>query len=316
MNVFKHEIINDIVIIDGLSRSGKFYLGKIISGIQGLEYFIPNSEAERIIQINEAGTLTDHDAASLLTVAINEAIYSMAIGRNINMRFDDGSSILNSFEKDLYLRRQNIGSSGDNGLKTVTDNKRSSVIMLHQSLRTIDMIKSSMPKSKIINLRRHPIDLVYSWIKRGWGSRYGSDSLSFDAVYEHEKGLVPYYAKEWAEDYLSSNDYEKVIKSIVYMTEEESAVITSKQYDICCVYYDNLIEEPMHEVSKICTFLNRLPHASIYKTVETERRDTSFLSQREMKMKYISSGIQDKILFKKFVNLGMIYEENINKESE
>jgi len=314
MNIFNYEIINDdIVIIDGLTRTGKFYLGKIISGIQGLEYFISNSEAERIIMINIAGTLTDVDAASLLTLTINEAIYSMAIGRNINMRFDDGSSVLNSFEKDLYISRQKKGSSGDIGLKTVTDNKRSSVIMFHQSLSAINMIKRSMPKCKIINLRRNPIDLAYSWIKRGWGTRYGKDNLSFEAVYEHKNGLVPYFAKEWAEDYLSSNEYDKVVKSIVDLTEQESTVINSNQYDICCVYYDNLIEQPINEVNKICTFLNRLPHESIYKTIEIETRDIDFLSQREMRLNYISSGIQDKISFEKLVNLGKIYEENINK---
>jgi len=43
---------------------------------------------------------------------MNELIYSMAIGGKLNMRYDDDSSVLNSFEKDLYIKRQDKGYSG------------------------------------------------------------------------------------------------------------------------------------------------------------------------------------------------------------
>ena len=61
MDIMRHKCINDIVIIDGLTRSGKFYLGKIISGIQGLEYFINSSETERILAISKAGLLSKNN---------------------------------------------------------------------------------------------------------------------------------------------------------------------------------------------------------------------------------------------------------------
>jgi len=312
MNIVRSEIINDIVIIDGLTRSGKFYLGKLIAGIKGLEYFINNSEAERIIAINKTGTLADVDASSLLSIAINEAIYHMAIGRNLNMRFDDGSSILNSFEKEIYINRQNKGASGVDGLKTVTNYKRSSVFIFHQSLRSMSMIKRAMPKSKIVNIRRHPVDIAYSWIKRGWGRRYGNDNLTFEPTYHHKREVVPYFAVNWAEEYLASNEHDRVVKSIVHMTEEESSVIESKQYDICCIYYDNLIEQPNKEMSKICSFLNRHPHDSMSEIIASETKDVEFRSQRIMKMNYINSGIKDNIFFDRLLDLGKRYEENIN----
>ena len=92
--------INDIVIIDGLTRSGKFLLGKLVSSIDGLEYLNLCSELDRTIQKNKTGILRDIDASRNLVVAMNESIYNMAIGRNINMRYNDGSSIVNSFEKE------------------------------------------------------------------------------------------------------------------------------------------------------------------------------------------------------------------------
>jgi hypothetical protein len=313
VNIVKTKCINDIVIIDGLARSGKFYLGKLVAGINGLEYFINSSEVERIIQINKAGILKSTDASALLLIAMNESIYNMAIGRNINMRHDDGSSVLNSFEKELYINRQSEGVAGEASIKQIINQERSSVFILHQSLKSVDMVKAAAPHSKIINIRRHPVDLVYSWIKKGWGHRFVNDPLSFDLVLQHNGNTVPYFAINWADEYIASNEYDRVVKSIVYLIEEESRVIEGKRHDICFVYYDNLIKQPDKEMSKICTFLNRSPHESMAEIIEKERReDISFQSQMKMKMDYINSGVIDKLSFDKLLELGNRYEKNIN----
>jgi len=314
VNIVKNKCVNDVVIIDGLTRTGKFFLGKLVSSINGLEYFINSSEVERIIAISKSGTLIDADASALLVIAMNESIYSMAIGRNLNMRHDDGSSVLNSFEKELYINRQDKGHSGHKALNEITNQKRSSVFIMHQSLQSASVIKDAVPQSRIINLRRHPVDLVYSWIKRGWGKRYGSDLLSFEPVYYHNGSMVPYFAVEWADEYLASNEHDRVIKSIINLTEEESNVIESKKYDICCIYYENLVEQTHKEMGKICTFLNSSPHESMAKTIEREARYVDFQEQRKMKIDYISSGIEDKTSFEKLLNLGSEYENNINNE--
>ena len=313
MNIVKIKCINDIVIIDGIARSGKFYLGKLVAGINGLEYFINDSEMERILISNRLGLLTDYNASALLVIVMNEAIYNMAIGRNINMKHGDGSSVLNSFEKELYINRQNNTTAGESCVKGITSQKRSSVFILHQSLHSIDVVKKATPSSKIINIRRHPIDLAYSWIKRGWGYRFENDPLSFEHVCDYKGHPVPWFAINWADEYIASNEYDRVVKSIVHLTEEENRVIEGKRYDICFVYYDNLIKQPDKEMSKICTFLNRSPHESMAEIIEKERKeDISFQSKRKMKMEYINSGVIDKLSFDKLLELGNRYEKNIN----
>ena len=313
MNIFKNECLNDIVIIDGMARSGKFYLGKLISGIKDMEYFISSANIDTILALNIAGTLNDADATSLLVNSMNEEIYHLAIGRDLNMRHDDGSSILNSFEKGLYIDRQNKGLDGYDGLKKITDN-RLSVFILHQSLQLLGIVKGAAPKSKIINIRRHPIDLAYSWIKRGWGHRYGKDPLSFQPVYMHNGNPVPYFAVEWADEYIDSDEYDRVIKSIVYLTEKESHVINSQQSDICCIFYENLVKQADKEMGKIYDFLGRYPHESMDKIINRETRDIAFQEQRSMKIDYISSGADDKFSFDRLLDLGIVYDKNLNNE--
>ncbi len=311
MNILKNKCINDVVIIDGLTRSGKFYLGKLISGINGLEYFINSSEVERIIAINKSGTLSDSDASALIVVAMNESIYNMAIGRNLNMRHDDGSSILNSFEKELYIDRQDKGASGHCSIDKVIDCKRSSVFILHQSLESLDVVKSAAPKSKIINIRRNPVDLVYSWIKRGWGTRFVNDLLSFGPTYIYKHGVVPYFAVDWADDYLSSNEYECVIKSIIHLTESESSMVNEKRSDVCSIYYEKLVKNTHKEMGKICEFLGRKPNKIMSKIIEKETFDVDFESERVRKIDYIKSGVKNKILFDKLLDIEELYCKNI-----
>jgi hypothetical protein len=312
MTLHQHKCINDnIVIIDGLTRSGKFYLGKLMSGIKGLEYFISSSEIERIIIAGSTGITGKRDASALMALAVNEEVYNLAIGRNINLRPDDSSSILNSFEKKEYLVRQQ-GQSGWGAIKKNLESNRYSVFILHQSLQALEIIKGAITNPLIVNLRRHPVELAFSWVQRGWGHRYGSDPLAFEPVFQHADSLVPYFAIDWGDDYINGNEYDRVVKSIVHLTEKESSAIDNNIGEFCHIYYDNLVCDPDREIKKICEFLKKEPHDSLSTLFKKETRDTNFISDRSKKENQIYSNIEDKIYFEKLMLLSKAYENYIS----
>jgi hypothetical protein len=312
MKPYKHKCINDnIVIIDGLTRSGKFYLGKLLSSIRDLEYFINSSEIERIIIAGLTGITTKEDASALMALATNEEIYNRAIGRNMNLRPDDSSSILNSYEKENYYFRQE-NKTGWGAVKNILDSNRYSVFVLHQSLQALEIIKGAIPRPFIINLRRHPFELAFSWIHRGWGRRYGSDPLAFEPVFQHAESIIPYFAVDWGDEYLKGNEYDRVVKSIVYLTEKESNAIDGSEGEICHVYYDHLVINPKKEIEKICIYLNKEPHESISEVLKRETQDTNLISDREKKENQIYSNIKDKDSFDKLMALSKAYERFIS----
>jgi len=312
MTPHKPKCINDnIVILDGLTRSGKFYLGKLVSSIKGLEYFINSSEIERLIIAGSTGTISQESASALITVAVNEEIYNRAIGRNINLRPEDSSSILNSYEKEKYLVRQE-DQTGWDAVKKIIDVNRYSVFVLHQSLRALKIIIGAIPQPYIINLRRHPVELAFSWAQRGWGHRYGSDLLSFEPVFQHAESIIPYFAVDWGDEYLKGNEYDRVVKSIVYLTKNESNAIESYEGKMCHVYYDNLVCDPEKEIEKICDFLNKEPHGSLSEVLKKETRDTGFILDRKRKENQLYQNIKDKDSFNKLLDLSKAYEENMS----
>jgi hypothetical protein len=311
MKIYKNHCINNVVIIDGIARSGKFFLGKLISGINNLEYFISNSELERILINYKFGLLTQHNTEALFVIAINELIYNRSIGRNVNMKCGDGSSVMNSFESDLYINRQNSADSGDHVIKQLNSKNRSSVFILHQSLGVIDVINESIPSVKMINIQRDPLDLAYSWMKRGWGFRCGADPLSFDQVCDYKGSPVPDFAINWADEYLESNEYDRVVKSIVNLTKEENNILNDESNDICSIYYDNLLHRPEDEMHKIYNFIDHTPSEKMNEIIKREVRNNSTVGQEE-KIQYLNSGIEDRPYLEKLLELSNNYKHKLS----
>ena len=302
------------MIIDGLTRSGKFYLGKLMSSIIDLEYFINSSELERLIQAGVTRLISQESASTLMAIAFNEEIYRRAIGRDMNLRSDDSSSIHNSWEKEAYLARQE-SEPGWNAVKKILDSNRYSVFLLHQSLMALEIIKGAIANPYIVNIRRHPVDLVFSWVQRGWGHRYISgDPLCFEISYQHDTAdsCVPYFATDWSEEYFQANDYDRVVKSIIYLTEKESNAIDNCEDRMCHIYYDHLLSSPKEEISKVCAFLKKEPHLSMTKVLEKETRDQDILLSRSDKENQIYSNVKDKDSFEKLMSLSKAYEKCIS----
>lgn len=101
----KPTLVKKLVLIDGLSRAGKFFFGKIVSGFKKMEYYQYVSLLEHIPYVERLGGITEDAAISLLRVHIDEHAYNMRIGRNINLCYDDASSLYNSYEPNEYLKR-------------------------------------------------------------------------------------------------------------------------------------------------------------------------------------------------------------------
>ena len=325
MKLHKPKCINEnIVILDGLTRSGKFYLGKLLSGIIGLEYFFSSSEVERILVAGFTGVVSLESASALMAYAVNEEIYSKAIGRDMNLRSDDSSSILNSYEKEKYFaRREN--KPGWDAINKILDENRYSVFILHQSLMSSEIVKGAIPRPYILNIRRHPVDLAFSLLQRGWGRRYADgDLLTFEPTFQYADSFVPYFAIDWPEEYLQSNEYDRVVKSIVYLTEKESNAIANHEGMISHIYYDHLVCNPEKEIDKICAFLKKEPHDSIAKVIKeflreltidpsgSKSNDLNVISDRSDKEKQIYSNIKDKDSFEKLMSLSKVYEKYIS----
>lgn len=258
--VGKKEITDKILIIDGIARSGKFLLGNIISSFNQIEHVQHYPLMEIIPFLVSLKLIKENVAVSLLKTEIDMHIYDMYIGRNFNLRKNDMSSIYKSPFLKQYLgrcARENI----DNIVDEIKNSGRYSLFITHHLLCNAGIYFKIYPLFKMIYIRRHPVDLVYSWYKRGWGHRFGKDPLDFTPAIKGLNQPIPWFMHGKENKYENALEMDKIILSI-----DNIISMTNKGYDnlrnqqkksIIFVKFEDLVTKPHSRLERISCFLNR-----------------------------------------------------------
>ena len=121
---------------------------------------------------------------------MNLMIYNDAIGRNVNCRSNDYTSIHNYSDPLVYINRMKE-PDGDSVYSRIEKSKRFFPLMLHDGLWHADYIFKAFQFSKLIHIQRHPVDLIYSWINKGLGGICYDNLRTHIVTYEFNKTLVP-----------------------------------------------------------------------------------------------------------------------------
>ena len=309
----KPTLVKKLVLIDGLSRAGKFFFGKIVSGFKKMEYYQYVSLLEHIPYVERLGGITEDAAISLLRVHIDEHAYNMRIGRNINLRYDDASSLYNSYEPNEYLKRGLNQVNNEKVKKAFCEDDRYSLFVTHENLPNIELFFKAYPDIKILNLIRHPVDVAHSWLLRGWGSRFGSDPLSFIPVVKGEKNPVPWCACDWKDEYEKVSGIDRIIKSIASLVKYGEKACNSLQGNqkerILTVRYENLVEETSGIIDKVCTFLGTEPSDSMPQILSRERCPGRLPEEKRKKKAEEIGRLASKDYYSLLMKLAKDYEE-------
>lgn len=271
-------ILEEIVFIDGLTRAGKFLLAKIVSNMEAVEYFQSQILIEHLPIFNYLKLMDNSDAISYFKLNINNYIYERLIGRNINTRIES-SGINNATDYDLYLKRATELDGAIAVQKGLSENRLPS-FLVHEVLPHIEFIQTAVPKFKMINIQRHPLDIVFSWFQRGWGDRWGNDNLAFTPTLDINGIATPWFAVGWPEEWAYLRPLERVIKSILHLYELEDVAYNNfnNKQKILRISYEALFSNPMDICKKISFFLGRHPYENMAQVLEREACPNKSLS--------------------------------------
>ena len=99
-------LTSKLIFIGGVTRSGKSFLCPIVSTFKKTEMFIYNSVAENIYYLNFLKMISNKTAYYLFKHIYNEKIYNLNIGRDLNRRKFDYTSINNFRNSKIYLQKE------------------------------------------------------------------------------------------------------------------------------------------------------------------------------------------------------------------
>ena len=292
--VRKNVLVKNLVLIDGLGRAGKFFLGKIVSGFEDMEYFQTVSLLEQIPYLFKLGTLTEDAAICLLQNHIDENYYYRQLGRNLNLRLDDATSIDNSLEKEIYLERSNTPYGDELKQNILKNAHRKLLFVLHQTLPNVSIYFKSYPHLKIIHLNRHPVDLIYSWHKEGLHERVTNESFNFWPNIMGNLGPIPWYANDWKDEFDNTSGIDRIIKCISHLikleNESKSSLTNKQKKQILTIKYEDVVENTYMIIDKIGSFFYSNPLDNIGQILIKENCPRAIpVQDREKKEKYIIS---------------------------
>lgn len=239
-------LVKNLIFIVGISRAGKFLLGKVLDGFKETEHFQYVGLLEHLPFLERIGLISRDTAVALLQVSVDENAYHMRIGRNLNFRYDDHSSLGKSYFRDMYLKRslQNIGP---HIIRAMKKDKKYSVFVGHELMSNVKICFEAFPYLKIINLLRHPVDLIHSLWLRGFGKRETIDPLFFQPFIRVSDHAVPWYAYQWGREYQKISAIDRLIKMMKTLDEtsrESYALLTNPEKKrILFITYEDLVQD-------------------------------------------------------------------------
>ena len=88
----KQNICNNIVVVDGFSRSGKSMVARMLGYLHRCEQWQTEYLYEFIAQMDGLNKISRDASEAIINMWVDIHIYNLMIGRNVNSRKTDSSS--------------------------------------------------------------------------------------------------------------------------------------------------------------------------------------------------------------------------------
>lgn len=267
----KEQLLSSLLLVDGVGRSGKVMLAEILTCFEKVQKQEYHEFLEYIPLSYKYGKIDRDMAIAILRTQMDTELYNGMIGRKVNTRPTDYTSIYKYHSPEIYLERQ-VLQDGPIVAERVGSESPIYMCWCHDLIQKSDLIFDAFSdKVKVIYINRRPIDIIYEWNKKGFGERVGSDPTEMQYLIEHNSQVVPELAFGWEDEYLSMNPFERVVKMIhtSFKRNYESIKSVNKQ-QVMIVNFEQLVTQPNLIVNKITEFLSVEPTSHIKNILERE----------------------------------------------
>ena len=305
-------LINNLIFLDGIGRSGKRLLSRVCTSLENFEQYEFIEFFENILPGVALKKVSLDFAKSFIITTFNELAYNKLIGRKINFRPSDVTTVKNFKNKNIYEKRLQM-PEGDIVIEKLRKSKNFFPYMLQDLMVNFHLIKKMNFNFKIIETYRNPFDSVFSSYNRGWGTRYLNDPRNFSLSLKYKNSLVPWHLIGNEKKWLKMNPVERCAFNVLDMTNRQ--IRNHKKFQnkkkILTTSYESIVENTHKEISRICFFL-KTKKTNYTEIALTEEKCPKPIDREKLeeKKKFIKSNIT-RLQYKKLEDLTKKYEKNI-----
>jgi len=249
----KPHLAKKIVMVGGLDGCGKTLFSPIISALERVELPTYSYEIEHYCSLNFLHKLSLNTASTLIRMQTDLKLYNTMMGREVNFRPTDLSSVQLYHNPTQYFER--LFKPGDEVIPDVIIKKNPILnLIIHNILFISDPIWNALgDRSVYIEVIRHPLYMIRQQHLNM--QKLIDDVRDFIIYYEHEEKSYPYWVKGWEDLFDQSSDIERSIHYIDQMTqrvEKAKKVLREKyQANILTIPFEQFVLDPQPWVEKI-----------------------------------------------------------------
>jgi hypothetical protein len=244
----KSSLVKEFVLVDGLGRSGKGMIGHILASMDRVEKVRLDLGYDTCHRLYRLGKITHDAAVCMLKIEADLGLYNNYIGREVNFRFSDMSGIWANTRPFTYIRRL-FSEEGAPAVQRIRQERPIFQSLSHDALQSANLFFDAFgDRLRFIHVVRDPVDIIYEWVRRGFGDRIGIDGQEVQLTREWGDEVVPLYAIGWEDEYLSITPTERVIKMVQVAFDDTAAgyaeMTEDRQSRVRFLLFDEFVVNP------------------------------------------------------------------------
>ena len=271
---------NDIIVVDGFWGGGKSVVTSIIGSMARVEKKKVEHVYEYVCIAHSTGKMNTDAASAFLKIYADLSQYNNLIGREVNLRWSDDSGLRNNPGSLTYLKRL-FHPGGDGVADQISERNLALLIASHELISVSDLLYESYgSRLKLIEVVRPPVHLFNN--VRDYTAKF-ERTREFTLSFEVSGVKVPWFAADWADEFVSSSITDRALLSIARMQSEMFSSIDSinaAQKPLLVLSFENTVLQPEDSIEKLEIFLTR----------PRTRRTNRVLRQQNLPRKQISAG--------------------------
>ena len=271
---------NDIIVVDGFWGGGKSVITSIVGSMTGVEKKKVEHVYEYVCIAQATGKMDNDAASSFLKIYADLSQYNNLIGREVNLRWSDDSGLRNNPGSLTYLKRL-FHPGGDAVAEQINTQNLALLIASHELIAVSDLLYESYgSRLKLIEVVRHPIHLFNN--VRDYTATF-ERAREFTLSFEVSGVKVPWFAANWADEFVESSVTDRALLSIARMQSEMLEAIdkiTAAAKPLHILSFENAVTNSQDSINKLEKFLNR----------SVTRRTKKVLKQQNLPRAHISAG--------------------------